>query len=81
MKKQKKKKDGMWVVVLSDGETWTSLGGCKLMWLPEEAIDVCESHDADTFADVIEEELGPEVAQKIEEYDLDAVLRSGIRLD
>ena len=70
------KQDGMWVVVLADGETWTGLSGCKLMWLPEAAIELCDCLDADNFIEVVDEDLGSEVAGQIEEYELEAALRS-----
>jgi hypothetical protein len=65
---------GMFAVVLSDGETWTSLEGCKLVWIPEEAIEAVSDADADDFAEIVEETLGAEVAAQIVTYDLDAVL-------
>ena len=72
-----KKKDGEWVVVLADGETWTGLSGCKLVLLPQEALDLCDSVglESDRFIEKVEEELGPEVAQQIEEYELETALR------
>jgi len=72
------KQDGMWVVVLADGETWTGLSGCKLVWLPEAAVELCDCLDADNFIEVVDEDLGSEVARQIEEYELETVLRSGI---
>ncbi len=71
---------GEWVVVLSDGETWTSLAGCKLVYIPEEAIDICSDNDADDFKDAVEEELGEAVAKRIVSLDLEAVLRHGYKL-
>ena len=70
-----KKKDGEWVIVLADGETWTGLSGCKLVWLPQEAIELCNGLDADRFIEEVEEELGSAVAQQIEEYNLETALR------
>ena len=69
------KKNGEWIVVLSDGETWTGLPGCKLVWLPKEAVELCDCLDADNFIQVIDEELGSEVAQLVKEYDLETALR------
>ena len=76
--RKNKKNNGMWVVVLADGETWTGLSGCKLVWLPEVAIELCDCLDADNFIEVVDEDLGSEVARQIEEYNLETALRSGI---
>jgi hypothetical protein len=70
------KEDGEWVVVLSDGETWTGLSGCKLVWLPKKAVELCDCLDADNFIEVVGGDLGSEVAEQIEEYDLATALRS-----
>jgi hypothetical protein len=73
----KAKSKGEWVVVLNDGETYTTLGGCKLMFIPAKAIDVTnQSEGADDFYDDVEEKLGQEVAQQILEVPLDTLLEN-----
>ena len=70
---------GGWVVVLNDGETFTSLRGCSLVYLPDEAFE-CDLGEADQFEDIVEEELGEAVSRRIVRLDLEAVLRHGYKL-
>jgi hypothetical protein len=69
--------DKDWIVVLADGETWTDLGGCKLMRVPTQVLDL--GGDADDLRFHAEEEFGAEIADAIEEYDLsDLLVRLGV---
>ena len=69
-----------YIVVLSDGETWTMLEGCQLVsvpasWLEEEQIGC---YDADDFEnEATEAGLDP---SRIIRLDLEKVLQRGVKI-
>jgi hypothetical protein len=68
-----------WVVVLSDGETYTSLEGCQLVCIPEDLDEYCYG-DADDFKDDVTDALGEDEAKRLIYLDLQDVLRHGYKL-
>ena len=68
-----------WAVVLSDGETWTDLDGCQLIYIPKDLDEYCDG-DADDFKENVADALGEEEAKRIIYLDLEAVLRQGYKL-